>query len=59
MFSGVNLSMAPSETLPGGTGSHKSKMAAEEMKLNVSQLLFPIATKLYGYTHVFRLYQRD
>jgi hypothetical protein len=45
MFSGVNFSMAPSETLPDETGSQKYKMAAEETKLGVSQLLYTIAMK--------------
>jgi len=36
MFSGVNFSMAPSETLLDETGSQKSKMAAEKTELNVA-----------------------
>jgi len=35
MFSGVNFSMAPSETLSDETGSQKSKMAAEKMKYSL------------------------
>jgi len=45
MFSGVNLSMAPPETLSDETGSQKSKMAAEKTELNGAQLLYTIATK--------------
>jgi len=33
IFSGVNFSMAPSETLSDETGSQKSKMAAEKTEL--------------------------
>lgn len=35
--------MAPSEVLPDGTGSPKTKMAAEETRLNVYQLLYTLA----------------
>jgi len=42
MFSGVNFSMAPSETLSDETRSQKSKMAAEKTKLNVAQFLYTI-----------------
>jgi len=46
MFSGENVSMAPSETLSDETGSHKSKMVAEKKtNLNVAQFLYTIATK--------------
>jgi len=39
MFSGVNFSMAPSETLSDETGRQKFKMAAKKTKLNVALIV--------------------
>ena len=54
MFLGSNFPMLISVTLPGETGSQKSKMAAENMQLHVSQLIYEIATEFQRLHHVFR-----
>ena len=53
MFSGSNLPMVLPETLPDETGSQKFKMAAEIMKLPVTQLIYTIAITVQRLCHVF------
>ena len=53
MFLGSNCSIVLSVKLPDGTGSQKSKMAAEKMEFHVAQLINMIATKFQRLNHIF------
>jgi len=59
MFSGVNFSMAPSETLLDETRSKKSKMAAEKNEIKRNSVSIPEQRNSNGYTHVFEVGQPD
>ena len=59
MFSGSNISIVLSVTLPDGTGSQKFKMVAEIMRVTLSQLIHLIATKFLRLRHIFGVGQHE